>query len=267
MMDAASVSYPTFKSAAGALPVFWYQPVDEVRVLYAAIYGTVFTCTVEEAADLADFDAHRVPARHVPSGADGFILALASTKPVQTADGRLAIRNTTANRTQNFKLRAVTFYSADHSGSIHNVSPVTGLDYGDISVKVYAADGSLLGPTDDMALATKTVLDFEPTYSYEIIGGYADLPDDLKGGTTDQWYLSAIGVPDYPPAFFGQIDFISEVNLEAASATRVVSDGRAVSYLPYNYGGALHTNRLRFILKYPPGVRKRFALYIEHFTP
>lgn len=265
-MDQTQVSYATFKIAAAGLPVFWFLPTPEIRVLYAAIYGSVFTCTVEDEADVADFDAHRVVSRQVPTAEDGFILALASTKPLQTADGRLAIRNTTANRTQNFKLRAVTFYSADR-GNVHNVSPITGSDYGDISVKLYNADGAELAPGDDVSLAVKTVLDFDPTYSYEIIGGYVDLPDDLKGGTTDQWYLAAIGVPDYPPAYFGQIDFLSEVNLEAATTTRVVSDGRAVSYLPHAYGGAPHTNRLRFILKYPPGVRKRFAIYIEHFTP
>ena len=73
-------------------------------------------------------------------------------------------------------------------------------------------------------------------------------------------------MPDYPPEFYGSIDFISEVNLEAVTSSRVVSDGRAISYMPHQLGGAPHTNLLRFLLKHPIGARKRFQLYLEHYV-
>jgi hypothetical protein len=88
----------------------------------------------------------------------------------------------------------------------------------------------------------------------------------LRDGTTNQWFISAVGVPDYPPVFFGQVDFVSEVNLEAVTNQRVISDGRAVSFMPYNYGGNPHTNRMRFTIKHPAGAQQRFQCYLEHFT-
>ena len=199
----------------------------------------------------------------IPSGAQPVRL---EGVPV-TADGRITVRDSTANRTTNFKLRAISFYTAELTAGFHNVSPVTGLDYGDVTMSLFQADGTPITTEEDEALAVKTVLDFEPHYNYEIIGGFLDIPSDLKDGTTDAWFIAAIGVPDYPPAYYGSIDFISEVNIEAVTSGRVMSDGRAVSFMPYQYAGMPHTNKLRFIIRHPAGAKKRFQLYIEHFTP
>jgi hypothetical protein len=198
----------------------------------------------------------------IPSGAqpvklDGVLV---------TTDGRITVRESTANRTTSFKLRAISFYTSELVEGFHNVSPITDQDYGDVTMRLFKADGSEITTEEDEILAVKTILDFEPHYNYEIIGGFLDIPSDLKDGTTDQWFISAVGVPDYTPEYFGQIDFISEVNIEAVTAARVTSDGRAVSYLPYNHGGMPHTNLLRFTIKHPVGARKRFQLYIEHFV-
>lgn len=200
-------------------------------------------------ADLAEFEA-------------SFRATGNRTLDPRASDGRLTVRQSTANRMGNFKLRAVTFVTAK-SGSLHNVSPITDADYGDVTVKLYDALGAL---TTNEADAVKTVVDFEPHYDYEIIGGFIDLPAELKGGATNQWYISAVGVPDYPPAYFGQVDFASEVNLEAVTNQRIISDGRAVSFMPYNYGGNPHTNLMRFTVKHPAGAQMRFACYLEHFT-
>jgi hypothetical protein len=149
---------------------------------------------------------------------------------------------------------------------MHNVDPVTDADYGDVTLTLLKLSGNdWVAATDGDA--TKTVIDFEPHYNYENIGGFADLPSDLFGGTTNQWFVSAIGVPAYGAGapFYGSVPFINEVNLEAVASQRVVSNGRAISYLPYNYGGYPHTNTLRFVIKHPAGVQKRIQLYIEHF--
>lgn len=179
-------------------------------------------------------------------------------------DGRLAIRDTTANRTTNFNLRVFSFYTA-MSGSVHNVNPVTDADFGDIVYKLYDVSGTLLTDQTLSGSAVKTVIDWEPHYSYEIIGGYMDIPTSLKDGTTNQWFLSGIGVPDLPAQMFGSVPYISEVNLEAITAQRVVSDGKAISYLPYKYAG-YPTNKLRFTIKHPAGAQNRFQFYVEHFV-
>jgi hypothetical protein len=205
-------------------------------------------------ADKADFEANYKAS------------ANATIEP-RAKDGRPTIRTSYANRTTNFKLRPITFYTST-PGSIHNVNPVTDADYGDATMALYKkVDGAWVAATDP-AEATKTVVDIEPHYNFEIIGGFVDIPSALGGGTTDAWYLSAIGVPDYGAGapFYGSVDFVPEVNLEAVRTGRVISDGRAISYLAYNYYGYPHTNKIRFIVKHPAGEAKRFQIYLEHFV-
>ena len=182
-----------------------------------------------------------------------------------TKDNRLIVKTSATNRTTNFNLRIMSFYTSK-AGSIHNINPVTDADFGDMTLALYQPDGNggWISATD--GYATKTVIDWVPHYNYEIIGGTIDIPAILKDSTTDQWYVSAIGVPDYPPAYGGQVPYISEVNLEAATTNRVDSDGRAVSYMAYNYGGMPNTNKMRFIFKHPAGAQQRFQIYIEHFV-
>jgi len=240
----------------GALAFTWTES-PEAYVVVAVdgpFFRTVGINKVDPASDdQADFEAAYKTQPLAP-------------KEARTKDGRLVVRDSTANRTTNFKLRAVSFYTAELTEGFHNVNPVTGADYGDVTMRLFKADGSEITTEEDEILAVKTILDFEPHYNYEIIGGFLDIPSDLKDGVTDAWYISAVGVPDYPPEYFGQIDFISEVNIEAVTSARVTSDGRAVSFLPYNYGGMPHTNLLRFIIRHPVGVKKRFQLFIEHFV-
>jgi hypothetical protein len=194
------------------------------------------------------------------------IMRADGTAPPTAPDGRPDMRVTTAKRTTSFKLRTFCFYSAELVSGFHNVNPVTDAPYGDVTVKLYDAAGVEITTEADEVNAVKSVIDWTPTYDYEIIGGYVDLPSSIKDGITDQWYLSAIGVPHYPPQYFGSIDFINEVNLEAVTTQRVVSDGRAIQFMSYNYGGMPNTNTLRFILKYPAGVKKRFQIHVEHFV-
>jgi len=200
-------------------------------------------------ADKADFEANYKPT------------ANGQVEP-KSKDGRRTVRDSVANRTNHFKLRVYSFTTAAGSGSIHNVNPVTDADYGDCTLTMFDATGSV---TTDPALAAKEWLDLMPHYDYEIIGGYMDIPDAVKNGATNQWFVSVIGVPDLPPQMYGSIDYISEANLELITTTRIVSDGRAVSFLPYNYGG-YPTNKMRFIIKHPVGAQQRFQFYLEHFV-
>lgn len=182
----------------------------------------------------------------------------------RTKDGRLEVRHTTVRRLQNFNMRVFSFFTAK-SGSLHNVNSVTGLPYHDVEYKLYDASGSLITDQALSGTAVKTVVDFEPHYNYEIVGGFADLPEGLRGGTTDQWFIGGVGIPDLPVEMYGSIPYISEINVEAVQISRVVSDGRATSYLPYKLYG-YPTNKIRFYIKHPAGAQERFQFYLEHFT-
>lgn len=193
----------------------------------------------------------------------------------RAADGRMTVVTTTAKRTKSFKLRAVTIYTAKDISGVHSVNPLTDASYGDVTVHLYKpAEGNNAGWTAATDVdATMTVIDWDPLYAYEVIGGWVDIPNDLRTSFTNQWYLSCVGLPDY--AQYGiAVDFVSEVNLEAVGEARVVSDGRATQYLSPtlvrdgngNVVANYYTNRLRWIFKHPAGVQKRFQIFVETFA-
>ena len=201
--------------------------------------------------DKADFEANYKPTANLP------------IEP-KTADGRIDVHHTIVNRLQNLNLRVFSFKTS-YSGSLHNVNPVTEDSYNDIEYMLYDSSGSLITDPTLSGSAVKTVIDFEPHYDYEIVGGFTDLPETLHMGSTDQWFIGGVGVPDLPPEMYGSIAYISEVNIEAVQTSRVESDGRATSYLPYKLYG-YPTNKIRFYIKHPPGAQERFQIYLELFN-
>jgi len=178
----------------------------------------------------------------------------------ETADGRSVVRQTIVNTAVAFRPRSISFKTADPS-TLHNCKP-DGTDYDDVTCKCYDANGDEITQAPYTG-AVKTVIDFEPEYYYEMIGGGVDIPTTITGGTTNQWYGSCIGVPDIPAESGGSIDLINEVNLEADRDGILTLDGRGVLGLAYSE--TLHTNKIRFIFKHPAGVSERLQLLFEIF--
>lgn len=184
----------------------------------------------------------------------------------RSLDGRPSIRLTATNKTKNFKLRCISFYTATISPGPVSKNPIDCSNYGDVTVTLQKWNGSEMVSAEP-ADATKTIIDWDPLYAYEIIGGWVDLPTDLKDGTTNAWWLGCVGLPDYA-AYGIAVDFVSMVNLEAVSTSRVTSDGRATQYLSPTVVGETnyHTNRLRWVVQHPAGVAKRFQIFLSTFT-
>lgn len=181
----------------------------------------------------------------------------------KSKDGRVASRTLIANRMTTFKKRVMMLTTSSPS-SVHNINPVTGVSYNDTLVRCYDVAGNLLN--GNYTFCVKTVIDWEPAYNYEVVGGAVDVPASLINSATSEWFVSAVGVPDLPPEMFGSIDYISETCIEALANNRIESDGRAISYMPYRYGGIPGTNKLRFIIKHPAGQAKRFQFHIDHYV-
>ena len=102
---------------------------------------------------------------------------------LSAADGRLVVRTTTASKTRNFNLRVFSFKPGDDTSLVNQDSNFNTLS--DITIKTYDGAGAI---THDSALAVKTVLDVEPTYNFEVIGGWIDVPVSIAGGTTGLWW-------------------------------------------------------------------------------
>jgi len=177
-----------------------------------------------------------------------------------TSDGRQIVRVTAVNTAIAFRPRAISFYTADPA-KLHNINP-HGVDYEDVTCKCYDADDDEITQAPYTG-AVKTVIDFEPTSYYEMIGGDIDIPTSITGGTTDLWYGACIGVPDIPENYGGCIHLLNEMNLEADRDGMVRLDGRGV--LGLSYSAQTHSNKIRFIFKHPAGESKRFQLLLEIF--
>jgi hypothetical protein len=142
----------------------------------------------------------------------------------QSKDGRLTVRTSTSNRGTCYVRRAFFFYTTLHE-SVRNHNPATDTAWEDLTMVLRDDKGEVTTVPQE---AVMTVLDWEPRYDYEMIAGAIDIDFSLQGGNTDAWYVAIVGVPHYPPKYYGSIPFVSDVNLEAVPGGRVTVDGRAV---------------------------------------
>ena len=255
VVDYSADGWPEFRKwLDGSYAALRYTWVDEGMAYQVAAPDGLITrvCSFNKGADAEDFEANWKTNA-----------AITQTTP----DGRLDVRITAANKGRIFKLRVISFYTATAAPGPRSRNPINCQDYGDVSVTLQkwdAEQGAMVA--SEPADATKTIIDWDPLYEYEIIGGWLDIPPDLLGGGTDQWYLGCIALPDYA-AYGMAIDYVSELNLEAVSSNRIRSDGRATSGLAPTVVNGInyHTNRLRWIVLHPAGVAKRMQIYLETF--
>lgn len=130
-----------------------------------------------------------------------------------------------------------------------------------ISLKLYdASDVEITSPGPagvNYATAVKTVIDFEPPYDYEVIGGelrtLSTISSDLR-----LWLVAA---PDIP-APLGSKEMGGGINLRYLSPGNVWSvDGRVAKYATYD--PVNHTNKIRLIIKYPAGEVENLQIVIQ----
>lgn len=108
----------------------------------------------------------------------------------------------------------------------------------------------------------KTVLDFEPPYDYEVIGGELRIDQDITSLEDCRLYI--IAVPDVPEAYGGSKEMAGGVNLRFLAPHNVmVLDGRVSKTLFYN--ATNHTNKLRFILLHTAGLKCPIHITIQMF--
>jgi hypothetical protein len=102
----------------------------------------------------------------------------------------------------------------------------------------------------NLGTCVKTVIDFEPTFDYEIVGGTLRVNSNPSADIR----LWIVGAPDIPAAAGGSKEFASGINLKfLAPDASFEIDGRVTKFLTYN--STLHTGKMRIILKHPAGTQ------------
>ena len=137
-----------------------------------------------------------------------------------------------------------------------------GSDWGDCTLKFYKDDsGTMVEITTQGELDTDcicTVLDFEPPYDYELIGGQAF----SKGTPSEDYLMHCVGVPDVPAVMGGSKPMISNANFKYWNRYKI--DGRTSKSMIYD--ATYHTNKMRKIIHHPAGGKLEFQILFEHYV-
>lgn len=106
----------------------------------------------------------------------------------------------------------------------------------------------------------KTVLDFEPAFDYEMIGGALR----INSNPAQDMRLWIVGAPDIPANMGGSKEFASGVNLKfMAPDSAFEIDGRVTKYVTYS--AVTHQGKLRVILKHSAGASVNMQFIIHTY--
>lgn len=175
------------------------------------------------------------------------------------SDGAIIQRSKVTQTGWSYQLHGIEFETSSLS-SLYS-KDFSGNDYGFSTLKFYDASNIELTTQESIdAGCVKTIMDWEPTYDYEVIGG---IIKQKENPSTDirMW---VIGVPDIGAAYGGSKCFGSNINMAFIGLKDGVRmDGRVTKKLSYN--ATYHTNKLRLILKHDIGIKHKLHLIFELF--
>lgn len=177
-------------------------------------------------------------------------------------DGAQIVRVKAAKRGWSFSALPIEITTSTLGASLY-AKDSSGTDIPGIVCKIY--DGSDVEITTagllnvNLATCVKTVIDFEPAYDYEMIGGALRINSNPAVDTR----LWIIGAPDIPAIYGGSKEFASGINLKfLAPDSSFEIDGRVTKYVTYN--ATTHQGKIRMILKHPAGttVNMQFVIHM-----
>jgi len=175
-------------------------------------------------------------------------------------DGALITRNKAAKKGWTFCALPIEFQTARLSDSVFSQDS-QGNNRSIFTLKAYDnSNNEVTTPgleNINYASIVKTVIDFEPPYDYEIVGGeirtLSNIDADMR--------LWLVAVPD-TPAPVGSKEMGGGINLRYLAPGNVWSvDGRVTKYATYD--PVYHTNKIRIIIKYPEGTNENLQIVIQ----
>lgn len=162
-------------------------------------------------------------------------------------DGAMIVRTKAAKKGWSFWAIPIEFTTSTLGGTIYcKTSDGNNIPW--ISCRIYDVNNVEIVDAQNLGVCVKTVIDFEPTFDFEIIGGSLRVHENPATDIR----LWIVGAPDIPAQFGGSKEFASGVNLKfmAPNASFDI-DGRVTKYLTYN--PVTHQGKMRIIIKHPPG--------------
>jgi hypothetical protein len=191
------------------------------------------------------------------------------------SDGALIQRTKTTKTGWHYEPRSLDFYTAKLNSLYNRKEDGNGVDdgtdYGDALVKYYNSAGTELvqgGSETDQDFqtrltnnCTKTVLDWQSTYDFDIIGGSLQTHNE----PTDRIYIWCTMAPDIPANMGGSVPyFAGGINLcFFKSGTIQRFDGRGIK--SFAYDPVYNSNKIRFTVKHKQGEQIGLQIIIDQF--
>lgn len=176
-------------------------------------------------------------------------------------DGAAIVRTKAAKKGWSFWAVPIEITTSTLSGTLY-CKDSAGNDIPGISCKIYDINNAEITTAGianaNLLTCVKTVVDFEPAFDYEIIGGALR----VNSNPVEDVRLWIIGAPDIPAQYGGSKEFASGVNLKfLAPDSSFEIDGRVTKYLIYN--PATHQSKMRMLLKHPAGLPLNIQIVIH----
>lgn len=197
----------------------------------------------------------------VISGVSNQLNALKGFATPIDSDGVALARTKMTQSGWHYQMYGFEFQTATLNSVVNN--DVDGSNLGHVSIKFYNNSDVELTAGTQLELdldCVKTVIDFEPPWDYEIIGGQfrqLALPgSDLR--------MHVVAVPDLTLEQGGSVPFVNNVNLKFVGTEDMIqTDGRTSKKLTYD--AVYHTNKIRFIFEHGLLLNHKIHLMIELF--
>ena len=205
---------------------------------------------VQNDADKADFETNYKPSGNAP-------LYQLDT------DGAQIVRIKAAKKGWSFWAVPIEFTTSLLSNNIY-CKDASGNDISGVSYKIYdSSDVQITVPGIagvNLGGCVKTVIDFEPAFDYEMIGGSLR----INSNPSQDVRLWIVGAPDIPAIYGGSKEFASGINLKfMAPDASFDIDGRVTKYITYN--ATDHRGKPRIILKHPAGLQLNIQVIIHTY--
>jgi len=220
---------------------YWLKAFDGPFNIETTIYKKT---TADDPSDQKDFEDNYLPAANLTyTDGEGSLLNKLKMAPKGWT-----------YQLRNIGLKTSTINSLANKDHEDN-------DLGGVTLKFYDnvdTEITVQGTADTDCV--KTVLDIEPAYTYEVIGGWLSVHENI----TDDIRLYVVGAPDVPEYLGGSKLMVANLNARYIDPSeRIRLDGRAPKRMTYD--AVYHTSKLRLILLHAAGIAKDFQISLEIF--
>ena len=183
---------------------------------------------------------------------------LADPDPLMGEDATLLVRPQASPVGWSFQLHGLLYTTAKEGSARQALDNSADPHY--LTEKFYDESGTQVSGLDVATKACQTVIEWEPPWDYQLLGGMFH----QKVSPSGEIILNVTAVPDIPKQFGGSIPFVVSTDLNFIGPDAGLElDAQSVQKLTYTPGYG--TNKLRFSLHHASGLQHDMYIGLKIF--